>query len=427
MKISKNKLFIAVVIVIIALLYMQIFYAYSQWVRDTNSYISLVRGEVLLNDILLRQEHRYSLTSGDIIRTGIESIGVIEWWDGSITRVWSQSELRVDASEIREDRSFINISFELFSGKTWSQVVSFLGADSAFTQKFEWLEAGVRGTVFDVDLESWFIRASEHAVRLLDTTNTQFIITPETPYDIIWNSYIDIDVFLRAFQDIEWAEYNILSDGIYRKELLEQLQNSAWEYNPFLIFMQWFFPEYRILYELDTASEFQSVDSLIKKLSSSQRWRVFEAVQKRYQDYNFISGSDEELYKRKLLYQEALLLLSDDAAFQASLMQRALLDIDWLIEAWNTTELSSLLDILSDYPELIPQLNTNMLQQWLGMIPEELRGEFQRSFEVIEDIFWIRIESIDSMRPQDILNNTSGAIENFLEENLGDRVRNWLQ
>lgn len=427
MKIPKNKLFLWGVLSIIFLLSFQVYHAYSQSIRDTSSYVSVVRWEVFLNDAILVRDKKYPLESGDMIRTWVESIGVIEWWDGSITRVWSQSELRVDQSEITQDRSYIDISFELFSGKTWSQVVSFLGTDSSFSQKFEWLEAGVRGTVFDVDLESWFIRATEHAIELIDSTHSQLIITPEAPYDIEARTFIDIDVFLRAFQDLEWTEYNILSDKAYREELIKQLRDTAQEYNPFLKIMQWFFPEYRILYELDTASEFESVEVQIMKLTSNKRSKVFDAVQKRYQDYNFISGAEEELYERKLFYQEALLLLSDDSAFQASLMQRALLDIDWLIEAWKTTELSSLLDILSEYPELIPQLDTNILQQWLEMVPEDLRGEFQRSFVMIEDIFWIHIESITNIKPQDILNNTSGAIENFLEENLGDRVRNWLQ
>ena len=46
--------------------------------------------------------------------------------------------------------------------------MSFLTSDSSFSQSFEGIEAGVRGTIFDVDLENRFIRVTDHQVELKD-------------------------------------------------------------------------------------------------------------------------------------------------------------------------------------------------------------------------------------------------------------------
>lgn len=375
----------------------------------------------------MMEDERKKLTVGDIVRTWLESIAVIEWWDGSITRLWSLSEIQVDQDTVTKDRSYINISFELFSGKSWSQVVSFLGNDSSFTQKFEGLEAGVRGTVFDIDLESWFIRASEHAVEILGPNSLRVIITPETPFDIVKQTFIDMDVFLRVFADAAWIDFNILSDTEYRQKLIQELEKNSRAFNPFLKIMEWLFPTYRILYELDTSADFQSVEAQIQKINTRQRQWVFEAVSKRYQEYVIVWGDDQELYNRKLMYQQALVLLSDDKVFQASIMERTILDIDSLIESWNTEQLDRVLGFVNSYSELIPEIDTIVLERALELIPEELRLEFQRSFEMIEDIFWIRINTIWNLQPQNILNDTSDAIENFLDEALGDRLRNWLR
>lgn len=373
------------------------------------------------------QDEKKELIVGDVVRTWLESIAVIEWWDGSITRLWWLSEIQVDQANVAKDRSYIHISFELFSGKSWSQVVSFLGNDSSFTQKFEGLEAGVRGTVFDVDLESWFIRASEHAVALLDSQNDPILVSPESPFDIVWMKFIDMDVFLRTFIDSSWTDFNILSDSRYRQELIAELEKNSRTFNPFLKIMEWFFPKYRILYELDTTSDFASVEAQIQKISAWQRQSVLESVTERYQDYNIIWGSEQELFERKLMYQQAMVLLSDNREFQASVIQRSILDIDSLIQSWNGEQLPQVLEFVSRYSDLIPEIDTTLLERWLNLVPEELRLEFEKSFEIIEDIFWIRIESIKTLSPQNMLDNTSGAIENFLDETFGDRVRNWLQ
>lgn len=77
------------------------------------------------------------LTSGDSIRTiGKESLAVIEWGDGSITRLGGNTKISVGNNEVSRDYTKIDISFDLIAGKTWSNVVSFISGDSAFTQTF---------------------------------------------------------------------------------------------------------------------------------------------------------------------------------------------------------------------------------------------------------------------------------------------------
>lgn len=415
------------IFVIFVILTFQIYSVYSQNTRDTQTYLQLLSSEVFLNSNPVSKDERYIISEGDIIRTWDSWRALIEWGDGSLTRIGENSQLRIDSADVNVERTFINIRFELLSWRTWSNVVSFLGSDSSFTQKIEWLDAGVRGTIFEVDMESWFIHVSEHVLELTNPQGDILILSNQTPFDIISWVFIDFDEFVTSFQDIAWAEFNKVSDIQYRQELLTNLQSSIERNNPFLKIMEWIFPHYRILYELDTSEEFTRTEELIENLS--ERWiqRTKSLIESRYQDFNFLTPDQENLYARKIRYQKALLILSDDRLFQQDILERSMLDLQSSINFWNTREVEILTSLLESYDDVIPHIDSHFVDTVFGWLWEEFWNEFQRTKDIIEDIFQIDISQISIESPADILDSASGTIENFLEDNFWDTIRNLLR
>ena len=427
MKILKNKLFLLSIFVIIWILVFQIYASYSQNTRDTQSYVQVLSSEVLLNNEVISETERYILHPWDSIVTTHSWRALIEWGDGSLTRLGENTEIYIDAASVNSSRTSIEISFELLSGRTWSNVISFLWNDSSFTQKIEWLDAWVRGTVFDVDIDTWFIHVSEHIVELTDQLGQSILVSPERPFDISRWAFIELEEFIRSFQDRAWTEFNKVSDSQYRQKLLTELESSIDQNNPFLKIMEWFFPHYRILYELDTSEDFTRTEVLISKLSERARVRTLELVESRYQDFNFLHPSDDVLYARKIRYQEALLLLSDNAAFQQTLLERTLLDLQSSVNFWNTKEVEVITALLESYSNILPGIESSFVEQALGWIWEELWNEFQRTKNTLEEIFQIDFSEFSLESPSNILDTTSDTIQNFLEDNFWDTLRNFLR
>ena len=413
--------------VIILILSFQVYNAYSQSITDTDSYVSAIQQEVFLNNELVIDDWRLLLSAWDTIRTSSTWRAIIEWWDGSITRIWEWSEIYIEEAQVNANRTQINISFELFSWRTWSNVVSFLGNDSSFTQKIEWLDAWVRWTVFDVDLEAWFIRVSEHIVELSNNQWESIILTSDTPFDIVRWAFIDIDVFLRSFQDATWTEFNRISDREFRTQMLLDLETSIEQNNPLLKIMEWLFPHYRILYELDNSESFERTEGLISNLSQNGRRKTKELIQSRYQDFNFVSPSEENLYARKIRYQKALLLLSDDQVFQRSVLERSLLDLQASVSSWNTSEVEVITSLLESHWDIVPNIDVGVLDSVLWWLWDELWNELERTRSVLEDIFQIDFSQISIGGAEHILDGASGTIEEFLEDNFGNTIRNFLR
>lgn len=412
---------------ILFIIVFQIFSVYSKTFTDTQSYLNAIESEVYLNNTLVSTSARVLLDAGDMVKTSSTWRAIIEWWDGSVTRIWESSELLIEQVDVNSNRTQINIRFELFSWKTWSNVISFLWNDSSFTQKIEWIDAGVRWTIFDVDLDAWYIRVSEHLVELRNEDWKVLMLTPEAPFDIFRGSFIDIDVFLRTFQDLAWTEYNKIADNEFREYLLVNIQNHITRFNPFLKLIEWFFPHYRIVYELDNSEDFATTEELILKLNQKSREKSLELVQTRYQDLNFVLPSDELLYARKLRYQQALLMLNDDIEFQQSLLERTLYDLQSAVRIWDTKNIENVSHLLESYSDTVSHIEEAFISTVLWGIWNELSHEFSKTRTSLENIFQIDFSDISLSSPNNILDNTSQSIENFLEDTFWDTIRNFLR
>jgi hypothetical protein len=86
----------------------------------------------------------------------------------------------IQKMRVASDYSRIELELALENGKVWNTVVRTLYPDSYFRVKLpkNGTIAGVRGTIFDIDLTSDVIRSSDHAVILSDIFGNNVTLLP---------------------------------------------------------------------------------------------------------------------------------------------------------------------------------------------------------------------------------------------------------
>lgn len=423
MKKIGNKFIIGVILIITVIVASQVFVAYSQSDRDTNSYLSLISWNGTLNDTRLVTDDKTVLTSGDKVRVIWESsLALIEWWDGSMTRLWWNTTITIEQNDISRDYTNINISFDLIAGKTWSHIVSFIWSDSSFTQSFNGIEAWVRWTVFDVDLEKQFIHASDHSIQITTPLWETFLLSEWSVLSLESFSLIEISKYLNELRDSAWTELNKNLDSEYIQELKSSLQSSIQSSNPFLFLLRYVSPIYALLYVLDTYESQEDINTYISSLPDSKKIKVYDSVLAAYQEMNFISSEDEQ-YARKIKYKEALVLLNVDEENSQRLIASTAYDLQDIIDAGNSIKLSETLKFLEENAPSLSNENRDILKWGLQYIPEDLLQEFWANFDTLWNILNIdfsQIKNVNAGSLWDILDTTDTAIQNFLDDKVWD-------
>ena len=106
----KNKFITFIILLILCVIWAGLYHAYVFTKADRGSFVILIEGEAFLNDQVLELEKREALNIWDIISTKWEnSLAVIEWWDGSLTRIGWNSSIELNELFITHDISKMNI------------------------------------------------------------------------------------------------------------------------------------------------------------------------------------------------------------------------------------------------------------------------------------------------------------------------------
>ncbi|MDQ7008793.1 MAG: FecR domain-containing protein [Candidatus Gracilibacteria bacterium] len=353
----KNKFILIIIFIIISILFYQGYKAAELANKDTNTYIVLIKGETIINNSSLNKEERIKLKIKDIIITKKDSACVIEWGDGSLTRLGENSKVEIQELNVEKDLSKINLQFKLINGKTWSNVVSFLGENSYFKQNFQDIEAAVRGTIFDVNLEKDYVYVANHEVSVQKGEEKK-IISQNQAFSISTFSFIEIQKFISEIQDKTWKKIN--SD--FDKEFLNNLKNN--------IFKQ---------INLDNIDEILEENTTYNELLSQ------------YQKLNFVGADDSELFEIKNKIKKSLISKASDEN-KKNLIKYSIFDLK---DAINTENLN--LDSIKDLEKIIGK-NTENLENILG----EKYNDFQNilgKFNIDETI-----NKAEKIR-DDVLNN----------------------
>ena len=410
MKKLKNKFILSVICIIGIIIFSQVYIAYSHSNVDTNSYFTLIKWKGTLNEVFVSIEEKTSLQSGDKIRViGDDSLGVVEWWDGSLTRLWANTKISIDQNEISRDYSTINISFQLIAGKTWSNIVSFIGKDSSFTQSFEGVEAWVRGTIFEVDLENDYINVSDHQITIEDRSGNLRALWENEPLSISQLSLIELEEFLKNIQDNAWVSINQKFDAEYIEVLKMRLETSFQQTNPFTYVLPHISQKHKLLTVLKESTDYNEVSEVINTIPKSKYPSLYKSVLSEYQSLNFVSASSYDFYKRKLFYKNALITLSSGKDTEA-LVQSSVYDVQDILQSGNVEALSDTLTFLSEYKNVIPEVDIWFLVTDIQELPQELREKFSGSFESFNTIFEINIPQVPSISISGIEQTVSGTI-----------------
>ncbi len=91
--------------------------------------------------------------AGTVLKTGATGGVTLNWADGSRIRMAPNTKLRVRKCNINTSSRASTSLFELDAGKIWIRVLELLGERSKFEIRTPTATAGVRGTVFSVEVD----------------------------------------------------------------------------------------------------------------------------------------------------------------------------------------------------------------------------------------------------------------------------------
>jgi len=401
MKKIKNKFIILVFVLISFILFIWIYNSYfSDWERKT--FAILLDWKWILNEKELILEKKELLKIWDIVKTIWDnSLVVIEWWDWSVTRIWWNSSIEIKEIFAEKDLSKINISFKLLSWKSWSNVINYMWEDSYFKESFRDIEAWVRWTIFNVDLENDYINVIKHKVNLKKQDWKIFNVWENKPFSLKTFSFIKLEEFINNIKNKSFEEFNKSLDNEFLKILNKNLENT-----------------------ISSLKTFSKINS--KSLSAWEKKELFNKIMIEYQKLNFVDSSNQKWFSKKIEYKEALINLSSQKE-KEKLIENTLYDFWDALENKNVDWFNQILKIFNENENVMKSLNINLenyIKSWY--IPEWFQKSFIKNIWVLENIFWknfinnFSIKNLDSLKEK---------IEKQLEKNLDKNLENvtWLK
>ncbi len=237
----------------------------------------------------------YPIEEGDIIITREDSQAVINWPDHSTTRLGAHSRLTIELMRVAEDYSTIELVASLESGKVWSNIVRTLYPDSRFEVHIprSGTVAGVRGTVFEINLDDNYIHSIDHSVSLSNSIGQVVMLRPG---DSVQAGNILTKIGIKL--DTTWIATNMLADqtfislrDIQLREIYMELAHSRGGIFDFWDrLVRWilsFFSGFDAIYTLSTISSGSVSD--MANLSQATVLRWYQA----FQSTDFIQERDE--------------------------------------------------------------------------------------------------------------------------------------
>ncbi|MDP2090917.1 MAG: FecR domain-containing protein [Candidatus Gracilibacteria bacterium] len=369
----KNKFIIFIIMTIIGIVLTLFLSSYLEKNKNVYSYVVLINGEAKLNENSLFVKEKTKLTVGDMVQTiGNDSLVVLEWGEGSVTRLGGNSSIKISELHISSDLSQININFNLLSGKSWSNIVSFFGENSYFKQYFRDSEAAVRGTVFNVDLENDYLYVTNHKIDLTTSNGEKLIINEQEPFDIKTFSFIKLENFIKSIKDKSFEEINKQFD----KELILNLR-------------------YRLEKDLKSINKLVNIDIKQALTDDVKKTELYNKFLYDYQKLNFVQSSDVDLFKLKLEIKDKLLQLSQGEN-KDILINSTLFDFKEIIDSKNYESLDKLLNILSDNKEVLNKFNLNDYLN-KSIIPVDIQNRISDEFGLLKNFFGSSINTLKNI------------------------------
>lgn len=309
--------------------------------------------------------------------------------------------IKINELYVHDDLLQINLSFELLSWKSWSNVLNFLWAESYFKQSFRDLEAWVRWTVFNVDLENEYISVLEHKISLIwDDINV--LIEEEHPFSLETLSFLNLQEFIQKFKDYDFESHNLKLDEELLQSLREQIYDDLDKY---------LLPQLEKIWELTWTS----------------REDVYNELLSIYQRFNFVSSDDWELFGKKMEIKEQLIELAswDD---KEDLVKSTLIDFVDTLKSNNYVELDKIISILSNNITELNDINFDFENLFKNLITkEELEELLIKNFDSIKLVLGDKFDNVvwelDLGKINQLYNNSKDLYNNSqVKETINEQV-----
>lgn len=444
MKNIKKKIFLLFLIILPLFLFFNAssYNIYSK--LDTSSYISIKSwsGSIKSIDNIIKPldiDKPYKIHKWSTIRTwDNKSFWIITWWDWSVTRLWSNTELKIDDNFVSENFNTINIDIKLLRWRVWTNFKSILWFWSYFkTTGWETI-AAIRGTVFTMDIDNNYIDVLEHKVELTDENWLVKNILPWVAYSIdslrqisllndflnnefdekIINKLSNLNIDVDTLSD--WYDLNREEDIKFMKILDGDLINKLRETNPFLNALSFFKSKYSIIKMIDKFEDTEILLAEINKLDKEDRVYVKNYLIYKYQLINFV-WSDDNIFANKIDYKDLIIRLSDNKIEKEIYANSIAYDIEELSN--NDTNSKNILDkvdsfLINNTESIDPLFFKNyMLEKWIsgGFVDEWLNKILIDNFSDLKDtIMWIDANVIKN-NITDWLDSLENTIHTWLD------------
>ena len=395
---NKNKFIYFIIILIVIIIWIWISISLFFKSVDRNSYLELVSWEWLLNDKVLQIWKKEKLSKEDIIETKTkDSLAILEWCDWSITRLWWNTKVKIENQFVAKNKDQVNILFRLFSGKTWSNVVTYLWEDSYFNQTYSDTEIAVRGTVYVVDADNDYLQVESHKVEL---TNKQFgkkEVTENKQLKLSNFEFISLDDFIKFFKDKLFFEFNQKLDKEYLLKLSLEVEKRVKDF----------------VYIAG-----KNIDNLTKE----QREKLYKTILSSYQDLNFVSlENSEKLFNLKIALKEKLIDLAPDTE-KPSLLSTFSYDLKDIFKNKNFWNFEKITDILKENQKYLDYNNFTKMLENLG-----IKFDLWDSLNKLIDTFKEKV--LNSANYKEFLENFSSQVNDAIieQKNIFLRFFDWIK
>lgn len=395
---NKNKFIYFIIILIVIIIWIWISISLFFKSVDRNSYLELVSWEWLLNDKVLQIWKKEKLSKEDIIETKTkDSLAIIEWWDWSITRLWWNTKVKIENQFVAKNKDQVNILFRLFSGKTWSNVVTYLWEDSYFNQTYSDTEIAVRGTVYVVDADNDYLQVESHKVELINKQFGKKEVTENKQLKLSNFEFISLDDFIKFFKDKWFFELNQKLDKEYLLKLSLEVEKRV---KDFVYFAG------------------KNIDNLTKE----QREKLYKTILSSYQDLNFVSlENSEKLFNLKIALKEKLIDLAPDTE-KPSLLSTFSYDLKDIFKNKNFWNFEKITDILKENQKYLDYNNFTKMLENLG-----IKFDLWDNLNKLIDTFKEKV--LNSANYKEFLENFSSQVNDAIieQKNIFLRFFDWIK
>lgn len=410
MKKIKNKFIVFIIFILSAVVG---FLLFSPSNKNLDSSVTLKSWEAIIlqnqETTQLEQNIPVILNAGDRVKTLDEdSLAVIKWWDGSITRLGWVWELEIEENLVSYDKTKINIKFNLLAGKTWSNVLNYIPAESHFIQTFNDHEAAVRGTIFDINLDNDYVYVGDHAITLKTPDGKQVVVEENKPFSLEKWDFISLLDFIQNFKDSTWTNINKNLDKIRLEDLQAEMLKTLQAGINFL--------------EFESITKNNDIAQYIRGLSDQEKSEKYNTLLAEYQNLHFANAQTPQLLDEKLKLKEILIQLADEENKEL-LIQSSLYDLEEVFKTNNPLSFERIIQMFETQNQIIEKLNISLPEVFkFNSLSDEFTVVLQSRVNNLKEKFQnVDFQTLPAITPemlQNLHNSADAKVQEFLNNNL---------